>query len=409
MQGRVLVALTGGIAAYKVCHVVSALAKAGVEVQTILTNSAQQFITPLTLATLSRRQAFTDADFWQPTHGRPLHIELAEWADLLVIAPLSANTLAKLVHGMADNLLTNVVLASNCPVLVAPAMNTIMWEQATVQANWQKLLQHGRYVAIAPGSGVLACDAVGMGRMAEPEAILSGIESILLSKGKQDLKGKRVLISAGGTREFLDPVRFIGNPSTGKQGIALAIAASFRGAAVTLVFAGSANQLENLNNLNSAIQVIRVDSSAQMHEAMLANFAQADITIMAAAVGDVRPASYSDRKIPKAELPDQLPLSPIPDIVADLAAHKRDDQLLVGFAAQTGTQAEVIAAAKSKLERKKLNAIAANAIDSLQTGFGTDTNQATFISDTGEQITTPLCSKLELANRLLDFLLSFPN
>ena len=234
---RVLIGIGGGIAAYKVCEVVSTLFKAGAEVRVILTASAQEFITPLTLATLSRHPAYTDEMFWQPTHQRPLHIYLGEWAEVFAIAPLTANTLAKLTHGMADNLLTNTVLASTCPVLLAPAMNTEMWQQISVQRNWQQLLTDSRYHGMNTGYGLLACDRVGAGRMAEPAEIFTHIQSLLQTSGKRDLLGKRVLISAGGTREHLDPVRFIGNPSTGKMGLALAQIALHRGAAVTLVHA----------------------------------------------------------------------------------------------------------------------------------------------------------------------------
>jgi len=397
-MNHVLIGISGGIAAYKVCEVVSSLAKSGVEVRVILTRSAAEFVTPLTFATLSRQPAYTDVDFWQPTNGRPLHIELAEWADVFLLAPVTANTLAKLAYGMADNLLTNTVLASNCPILFAPAMNTTMWLQPTVQENWQKLLQDSRYTAIAPTNGILACDAVGTGRMAEPEIILEYLESCLFTKGKQDLKGKHILVNAGGTRELIDTVRFIGNPSTGKQGIAIAKAAIHRGAKVTLITT-SKFPLPMAEGLG----VREVLTSAEMHQAMLAEFPSADIVIAAAAVGDVRSKTTSDRKLPKSELPLSLELEYIPDIVADLASRKRPNQILVGFAAQTGTEQEVVTAAKDKLERKGLDAIAANAVNSSQTGFGTDTNQATFINKNGKFLSTPLCSKLELAHRLLDF------
>jgi phosphopantothenoylcysteine decarboxylase / phosphopantothenate---cysteine ligase len=402
---RILVGVTGGIAAYKVCEVVSTLAKSGKEVRVILTKSAAEFVTPLTFATLSRHPAYTDLDFWQPSQGRPLHIELGEWADLFLIAPVTANTLSKLAHGAADNLLTNTVLASQCPILLAPAMNTAMWQQLAVQQNWKTLQADPRYFAIAPTSGILACDAVGQGRMAEPESILSQVESLLWTKGDRDLVGKNVLISAGGTREWLDPVRFIGNPATGKQGMALAEAARARGANVTLVIGG---QRTTASEQSSGQITISVTTSAEMHKAMLQEFAAAEITIMAAAVGDVRPAKKSDRKIPKAELPSALALETIPDILADLSQRKRPDQLLVGFAAQTGTEAEILALALAKLQSKGLDAIAANAIDRDQTGFGTATNQATFLHANGNCTTTPICSKLELAHRLLDFLLEQP-
>ncbi|GBO55842.1 phosphopantothenoylcysteine decarboxylase / Phosphopantothenoylcysteine synthetase [Pseudanabaena sp. lw0831] len=399
-MNHVLIGISGGIAAYKVCEVVSSLAKRGIEVRVILTKSAAEFVTPLTFATLSRQPAYTDADFWQPSNGRPLHIELAEWADIFLLAPVTANTLAKLSYGMADNLLTNTVLASTCPILFAPAMNTNMWLQPSVQENWRKLLQDNRYTAIAPTDGILACDAVGTGRMAEPEIILEYLESFLFTKGKQDLKGKKILVNAGGTREFIDPVRFIGNPSTGKQGIAIAKAAMHRGAKVTLITASSSPL-----PIGEGLGVRVVRTAAEMHQVMLEEFPLADITIAAAAIGDVRSQFQSDRKLPKSELPLKLELEYIPDIVADLASRKRPDQLLVGFAAQTGNESEVLSAAKEKLARKGLDAIAANAVKGSQTGFGTDTNQATFIHKNGNTQSTPLCSKLELAHRLFNFLI----
>ncbi|MEX0268569.1 bifunctional phosphopantothenoylcysteine decarboxylase/phosphopantothenate--cysteine ligase CoaBC [Leptolyngbyaceae cyanobacterium UHCC 1019] len=404
MQGyRVLVGVGGGIAAYKVCEVVSTLAKDGVQVRTVLTDAAQEFVTPLTFATLSRYPAYGDRDFWQPVHGRPLHIELGEWADIFLLAPLTANTLAKLAHGMADNLLTNTVLASTCPVLLAPAMNTDMWEQAAVQRNWQQVQQDSRYHTLAPGSGLLACDRVGAGRMAEPAEILPYVRSLLHTQGDRDLIGKHLLISAGGTREFLDPVRFIGNPSTGKMGIALAQAAHHRGAKVTLVYAPS-TAIESVRAFG--VRCIAVETAVEMRQAMLAHFSQADWTIMAAAVADVKPADYSPEKLSKSALPENLLLAPVPDIVAELASLKQPHQRLVGFAAQTG---DIVTPAKEKLVRKQLDAIAANPIDQPNSGFGSDTNQAIFLDRHGRQhhIDQP-CSKLTMAHQLLDFIHAMP-
>jgi phosphopantothenoylcysteine decarboxylase / phosphopantothenate---cysteine ligase len=396
-ERRILFGIGGGIAAYKVCHVVSALAKAKANVQVMLTDSAQAFVTPLTFATLSRHAAYTDRDFWQPTHDRPLHIELGEWAELLVIAPLTANTLAKLAYGMADNLLTNTVLASTCPVLVAPAMNTDMWEQQSVQRNWQQLLQDSRYHSANPGAGILACDRIGTGRMAEPEELLPHIQSLLQTRGKRDLIGKRVLISAGGTREHFDPVRFIGNPSTGKMGIAIAQAALHRGAQVTLVHAPiDASLLAPIRN----VRTIPVVSSAEMQSEMQSEMQNADWIIMSAAVGDVRSQIHSTTKLAKKELPETLPLEQIPDIVAGLAEQKRSHQKLIGFAAQTG---DFVSPAIEKLHRKKLDAIVANPIDQPESGFGSDTNQAVFIDRCDRQLKIPSCSKLEMAHRLIDF------
>ncbi|MBN8559722.1 MAG: bifunctional phosphopantothenoylcysteine decarboxylase/phosphopantothenate--cysteine ligase CoaBC [Leptolyngbya sp. UWPOB_LEPTO1] len=394
---RVLIGVGGGIAAYKVCHVVSALAKEQIEVRVILTDSAQAFVTPLTFATLSRNPAYTDQMFWDASNPRPLHIELGEWADLFLIAPLTANTLAKLTYGLADNLLTNTVLASTCPILLAPAMNTDMWEQRSTQRNWRELLSDTRYHSAAPGEGILACDRVGTGRMAEPEELLLQIRSLLQTHDR-DLTGKQILVSAGGTREHFDPVRFIGNPSTGKMGIAIAQAALHRGAQVTLVHAPIDSHL--LAPLRS-IRCIPVTTSQEMQQAMKQNFSSADYIVMSAAVGDVKPNFYSDAKLPKSQLPEKLDLVPIPDILAELSTLKRPNQQLIGFAAQTG---DFVTPALEKLHRKNLDVIIANPIDQPNSGFGSDTNQAMFIDLTGRQVAIPPCTKLELAHKLFDFI-----
>jgi phosphopantothenoylcysteine decarboxylase / phosphopantothenate---cysteine ligase len=392
---RVLIGIGGGIAAYKVCEVVSTLFKSGVEVRTILTQAAQDFITPLTLTTLSRHPAYTDQVFWQPIHSRPVHIELGEWAEVFVIAPLTANSLGKLAHGLADNLLTNTVLASRCPILMAPAMNTEMWEQPSVQRNWQQLLSDPRYHSVGPAAGLLACDRVGSGRMAEPDEILAWVRSLLHTGGTRDLVGKRVLISTGGTREHLDPVRFIGNPSTGKMGLALAQAALHRGATVTLVHAPITWQVP------MQIRSLSVMNAAQMQQAMLECFPDADVIIMAAAVADVKPTDYAEEKLPKTLLPNSLPLEPVPDILAELGQRKQAHQRLIGFAAQTG---DIVKPALEKLRNKKLDAIAANPIDQPNSGFGSDTNQAIFLDKQGRQLEIEPCSKLQLAHYLFDFI-----
>jgi len=395
---RILVGIGGGIAAYKVCEVISTLFKTGAEVRVILTATATAFITPLTVATLSRHPAYTDVDFWQASQTRPLHIELGEWADLFIIAPLTANTLGKLVYGLADNLLTNTVLASRCPVLVAPAMNTEMWEQQAVQRNWRQLQADSRYHTVGPESGLLACDRVGAGRMAEPPEIISRALSLLHTQGKRDLSQKRILISAGGTQEYLDPVRFIGNPSTGKMGIALTQAAIARGALVTLVHAPMA-----LNGLSASphLRLIAVVNAAQMHKALIEQLTTADWIIMAAAIADVKPASQSPSKLAKKDLPDCLPLATVEDIAADLGQRKQPHQILMGFAAQTG---DIVPPAIAKLQKKNLDAIAANPIDKPHTGFGSDTNEAIIINHQGDRKFIPSCTKLELAHHLLDFM-----
>ena len=391
---RVLIGVGGGIAAYKVCEVVSTLFKTGTQLRTILTQASQDFITPLTVTTLSRHPAYTDQVFWQPIHSRPVHIELGEWAEVFVIAPLTANTLAKLAYGIADNLLTNTVLASSCPVLLAPAMNTEMWEQQSVQRNWQLLLSDRRYHSVGPVAGLLACDRVGSGRMAEPREIVTAIQSLLHTGGERDLVDKRVLISTGGTREHLDPVRFIGNPSTGKMGLALAQAAMHRGANVTLVHAPTTWEVP------MGIRGIPVVSAAEMRQVMLECFSDADVIVMAAAVADVKPAEYTAQKLPKKLLPTSLSLEPVPDILAELGHRKQPHQRLIGFAAQTG---DIVTPALRKLNEKKLDAIAANPIDQPNAGFGSDTNQAIFLDNQGRQVEIEPCSKLQLAHHLLDF------
>lgn len=429
---NVLIGVTGGIAAYKVCTVVSTLAKADVTVRVLMTDQAQSFVSALTFAALSRQIVYTDQDFWSHQQGKPLHIELGEWADVLVIAPLSANTLGKLAHGLADNLLTNTVLASTCPVLLAPAMNTDMWQQAAVQANWHQLVElsgeltESRFHQVGPGSGRLACDRIGTGRMAEPSEIVASIYSLLHTKGKRDLASKRLLISTGSTREFIDPVRFIGNPATGRMGIALAQAASHRGADVTLVHGPLTSELAE--TIPTTVKQIETITAAEMEVAMQQQLPQADWVIMSAAVADVRPSQTVSKKLPKKDLPNPLPLSFVPDIVAELSKRKSPQQLVVGFAAQTG---DIIPPARDKLRRKQLDAIVANPIDQPNSGFGSANNQAVILlansnrlngsndssnssSDSTLSADIPECSiiqvpqgsKLNLAHKLYDQLLS---
>jgi phosphopantothenoylcysteine decarboxylase/phosphopantothenate--cysteine ligase len=395
---RVLIGITGGIAAYKVCSVISELAKAGVNVRVMLTDQGQAFIPALTVSALSRHSAYTD--FWLSTQGRPLHIELGEWADLLVIAPLSANTLGKLAHGLADNLLTNTVLASTCPVLLAPAMNTDMWQQRAVQRNWHLVRQDPRFHAVGPTSGILACDRIGAGRMAEPEDILAHVKSLMHTRGQRDLAGKNLLISTGSTREFLDPVRFIGNPASGKMGVALALAAKHRGANVTLVHGPMEGDLQARLG---GIRTVSVITAAAMHRAMVTYLPQSDWILMAAAVADVKPATQSPTKLAKANLPKALPLAAVPDIVADLNRCRQPRQRLIGFAAQTG---DIVPPAWEKLQRKGLDAIVANPVDIPDSGFGSNINQAVLIQADGQKEVFPPSPKLVLAHRLIDALLA---
>jgi phosphopantothenoylcysteine decarboxylase/phosphopantothenate--cysteine ligase len=320
----------------------------------------------------------------------------------MVIAPLTANTLGKLVHGLADNLLTNTVLASICPIIVAPAMNTEMWLQKSVQNNWQVLSQDTRYHLLHTNTGLLACDRIGKGRMAEAKEILSSIESIIASKGKRDLVGKNILISGGNTREYIDPVRFIGNPASGKMGIALANACYYRGGNVTLV-AGNINA--ELLQLLPPIHIIAVTTAQEMDSAMVSNFPQADITYMAAAVADVKPRHYASEKLSKQSLPSSLELEQVNDIVAKLGEMKQPCQKLIGFAAQTG---DIITPAIEKLQRKKLDAIVANPIDKDNAGFATDTNEAVWLDTKGEQTRFDRTTKLTLAHKIIDRSLFYP-
>ncbi len=395
-EKNVLIGIGGGIAAYKVCQLISHLHQGGISVRVMLTEAAQQFITPLTVSTLSRHQAYTDTDFWQNS-AHPLHITLGGWADLLVISPLTANTLGKLAYGFADNLLTNTVLASRCPILVAPAMNTDMWEQSTVQRNWQLLKQDQRYHVLEPTGGLLACDRIGTGRMAEPDQILNTVQSLLYTQGKRDFLGKTVLVNGGGTREYFDPVRFIGNPATGKMGNAIAQAALDRGATVTLIQGSS----EVMMASSAKLKWMSVTSAEEMYQGMLLHFPDADYTILSAAVADVKPAHYSPQKFPKQKIPDCLPLADVPDIAATLGKQKQARQILVGFAAQTG---DFVKPAQAKMERKNLDYIVANPIDRAEGGFGSDRNQCVILGKHGLEQEIPLCTKLELAHQLLDII-----
>ncbi|MEO0769689.1 MAG: bifunctional phosphopantothenoylcysteine decarboxylase/phosphopantothenate--cysteine ligase CoaBC [Cyanobacteria bacterium J06649_4] len=413
---RVLIGVTGGVAAYKVCEVTSTLAKAGVEVRVIMTAQAERFVSALTFAALSRHAVYTDQDFWSAQQGRPLHIELGEWAEVFVIAPLTANTLGKLACGLADNLLTNTVLASVCPILLAPAMNTDMWQQTVVQRNWQQLcvvpshhtdnrleqaIETSRYYAVGPETGRLACDRIGSGRMAAPQEIVSAVHSLLHTKGKKDLMGKHLLISTGSTQEYIDPVRFIGNPATGRMGIALALAAKHRGALVTLVHGPLTAELAQ--TIPSTVQCYPTITAADMEQTLLAHLTRADWVIMAAAVADVRPVTTASQKLPKSELPTALELTTVPDIVAQLAQKKSPHQRIIGFAAQTG---DIVAPAAAKLQRKQLDAIVANPVDKAGSGFGSKTNEAMVLLASGQQISIANSSKLFMSHQLYDILLT---
>jgi phosphopantothenoylcysteine decarboxylase/phosphopantothenate--cysteine ligase len=393
---RIGIGVCGGIAAYKVCSLISSLAKQDLDVRVFLTHQAQTFVSPLTFAALSRHAVYTDKEYWDYRQGRPLHIELAEWADALLIAPLSSNTLAKIAHGLADNLLTSVLLASTSPVLLAPAMNTQMWQAAPVQRNWTEILRDPRYWGVPPTAGRLACDTVGDGRLVEPQDLEEALFALCWTQGQQDWQGKQVLVTAGGTQEPIDTVRFIGNPASGRMGIALARAAAYRGAQVLLVH-GPLDPA--LIPIQSNLNPLGVTSAADMQAVLTTHFPDSDVVLMAAAVGDVRPVTIAASKLAKADLPLQLQLELIPDLLLELSRRKRPEQLLIGFAAQEGN---ILPAARDKLKRKGLDAIVANPIDQPQTGFGSDQNQAIFLTADRGEWEIPLCAKREMAHRLLD-------
>jgi phosphopantothenoylcysteine decarboxylase/phosphopantothenate--cysteine ligase len=275
-------------------------------------------------------------------------------------------------------------------------MNTDMWEQATVQRNWHTLTALPRFQGIEPGAGILACDRVGTGRMAEPEILLRYLESSLHTQGKQDLQGQRLLMTAGATREFIDPVRFLSNPATGRMGIALAEAARHRGATVTLIHAPSPPAIP----LSPGIAVITVTTAQEMHNALQQHFPDHDAVFMAAAVGDLQPEHYSPSKLPKDQLPNPLPLVPVPDLIASLSPHKQPHQRLIGFAAQTG---DILPPAWEKLRRKGLDAIVANPVDQPHSGFGSDYNQAILLDAQGQELPLVHSTKLVLAHRIFDW------
>ncbi len=394
---RVVVCVSGGIAAYKLCEVVSTLAKAGAQVRVILSAAAERFVSPLTFATLARERSYTDADFWSAEHGAPLHITLGQWAEVLLIAPLTADLMARLAMGIADDLITNTVLASTAPILLAPAMNTEMWLQPPVERNWQYLQSLPRFHASGPTAGRLACDTVGSGRMSEPQVLVDHLRTLLWTGGRRDLTGKTVLVTGGGTREFIDPVRFIGNPSSGRMGIAVALAAAYRGADVHLVAAHN-----HPEDMPAIVRVHPVTTAAQMQQTVEALFDEAHLTVMTAAVADVRPRRIHPQKLPKSQLGESLELEAVDDIIQGLARRKKAWQTVVGFAAQTGD--DLLSPAWAKLAAKHLDFLVANRVDWPDQGFGSDKNQAMLLSERGDLHQIPLVSKLEMAHRVLDLL-----
>lgn len=392
-----MLGITGGIAAYKSAVLARLLVKAGAEVQVVMTPSAREFITPLTLSTLTGKPVITEF-FTANTGEWHSHVDLGLWADAMVIAPATACTIGKMAHGIADNMLVTTYLSAKAPVFVAPAMDLDMMAHPSTTANIALLRSYGNHI-IEPTSGELASHLVGKGRMEEPEKIVAVLEEYFAKS--QILKGKTVLVTAGPTYERIDPVRFIGNFSSGKMGYAIADALAGRGAEVTLV----SGPVGGLKPQSAAVKVVCVESAREMLTACESAWPGSDIAVMAAAVADYRPATAADCKIKREGRTSAptLELVENPDIAATLGAQKRPGQLLIGFALETDHEAEHAAA---KLERKRLDAIVLNSLRDKGAGFGVDTNKIAIIKATGETTEYPLKSKRDVAEDVTDSIIS---
>ena len=394
---RITVGVSGGIAAYKAAELVRALQRQALEVHVVMTEAAGKFVQPLTFAALTDHKVITslwdDNGTASSTYENGIdHIAEAQWADALVVAPATANILAKFAHGIADDFLTTLYLATQAPVLVAPAMNVNMWEHPATRANLEILRQRGVRV-IEPGTGELACGMVGAGRMAEPAAIA---EAVLCALGRcHDLAGEVVLVTAGGTREALDPVRFIGNRSSGKMGYALADAAQSRGAKVILISGPSGLHPP------AHCELIRITTAAEMRQAVLARMTEATLVIKAAAVADYRPVTVFEQKI-KRTGPLTLEFAPTEDILAEVVRLRRPGQLIVGFAAETENRMEN---GRAKLLAKGADAIVVNDVSGEGSGFDVDSNEATFLT-LSTAIELPRMPKRNLADCILDEILT---
>ena len=393
---RILVGISGSIAAVKLPLVVSALVQRGAEVRCVLTPSAAALVSPVALASLSRHCCYLDGDQWSHHAPRPLHVELAEWAELVLVAPLSATSLGRWVHGLADTLLASILLATEAPVLAAAAMNTAMWASPAVRRNWELLQGFERVLPLGPAAGLLACDRRGDGRMAEPVLLLLALECLQLRGWQRDWAGLRLLVTAGPTREPLDPARCLTNPSTGRMGVLLAQAARLRGAEVTLVH----GPLTLDPQLLAGLCCEPVETAAQMEQALLRLQPNAAAIAMAAAVADHRRQQPLARKLSKDALEAELASGwqPVPDLLAGLVARRPVGQRILGFAAQSG---EVLAEARAKWARKGCDLLFANPIDQADAGFGVDTNHGWLLGGpAGEQRLEP-GSKLAIAQQLL--------
>ena len=392
LQGKtVVLGVTGGIAAYKMPNLASALVKLGCNVQVLMTQNATQFITAVTFETLTGNKALVDT-FDRNFSFQVEHIAVADQADLVMIAPATANVIAKLAHGLADDMLTTTVLACNCPKIVVPAMNTKMYENPVTQDNLNTLRHYG-WEVVEPASGYLACGAVGKGKLPEPEALLQVILHYLAHE--KDMVGKRVLVTAGPTQEALDPVRYLTNHSSGKMGYAIAQAAARRGAQVTLVSGPVA--LKRL----PYVETVDVVSAQEMFEAVTARAVEQDIIIKAAAVADYRPTVVAEDKMKKSDDALSIPLERTQDILGWLGQHRQPGQFLCGFSMETQNMVEN---SRKKLEKKRVDMIAANNLKVEGAGFGVDTNLLTLITKDGLD-ELPMVTKEAAAALLLDSIL----
>lgn len=389
LKGKtVVLGVTGGIAAYKSAALTSLLVKAGAQVQVIMTEHARQFIAPLTFESLTGRRCLTDT-FDRNHEYSTEHVELAKEADVVMIAPATANIIAKIAHGMADDMLTTTMLACDCPKIVAPAMNTRMYENPVTQDNIRKLEEYGMTIA-HPTSGHLACGDIGKGKMLEPEELFQYI--LMACAFEKDMAGKHVLVTAGATQEALDPVRYITNHSSGKMGYSLAKISAFRGAEVVLVSGHTALAAPLF------AERVSVTSAEDMFQAVTERSEWADIIIKAAAVADYRPATVSSEKIKKSDDQMSIGLERTQDILGYLGAHKRDGQFLCGFAMETQ---DLLENASQKLKKKNADMIVANNLKVTGAGFAGDTNVVTLITENGAE-EQELMSKEEVAGVILD-------
>ncbi len=395
LSGRQLVVgLTGGVSCYKVPNLVRLLYKEGASVQVIMTKAATKFITPLTLESVSQRPVAIQM-FPKDEYVATRHIDYSDWAELIIIAPATANFMGKIATGISDDLLTTVVTAHRSPILIAPAMNPGMWENTVTQKNYNYLKELG-HKFVDPVEGEMACDHEGVGRMAEPEDIFEAVKAHLLPVKKKSLSGKKVLITAGPTREKIDAVRFISNYSSGKMGYALAQAANELGAETTLI-SGPSSLVPP-----PGTKFVSIESTEQLYRAVTKEFANTDCLIMAAAPSDFKPENESSQKIKRNGGSLKLSLQPTVDILKSLTNGKKKSQLVIGFALETS---DAIANATKKLNEKNLDAIVVNKV-STTTGFNSDTNQVTFIARYKEPIEWPFLTKLETSRKLLEVLSS---